>query len=130
MIEESLEPLFSVECDEDLIRQVLTNLVDNAIKYSPESSKVIVRSREEENVIRVDVEDFGPGIPKDQIPLMFRKFSRLHRPMKGQPRGTGLGLYLSKYFIELHGGTIHLKTEEGKGTTFTFTLPIHEDSFS
>lgn len=123
-IEESLEPLFSVECDEDLIRQVFTNLVDNAIKYSPAASKIIVRSREEEGFIRVEVEDFGPGIPKDQLPMMFRKFSRFLRPVHEQVKGTGLGLYLSKYFIELHGGAIRVKSVEGKGTTFTFTLPL------
>jgi signal transduction histidine kinase len=124
-IEEQLEPLFSVECDEDLMRQVLTNLFDNAIKYSPQGAKVIVRSHEEDGFIRVDVEDFGPGIPKDQLPLMFRKFSRFLRPIQEQVKGTGLGLYLSKYFIELHGGTIRLKSVEGKGTTFTFTLPLN-----
>jgi signal transduction histidine kinase len=124
-IEENLETLFSIECDEELMRQVLTNLIDNAIKYSPPSSKVIVRSREEEGFVRVEVEDFGPGIPKDQLPLMFRKFSRFLRPMKENVKGTGLGLYLSKYFIELHGGTIRVESIEGKGTTFTFTLPLH-----
>jgi signal transduction histidine kinase len=123
--QESLEPLFSIECDEDLMRQVLTNLIDNAIKYSPNGSKIIVRSREEDSFVRVEVEDFGPGIPKDQLPLMFRKFSRFMRPIKEDVKGSGLGLYLSKYFIELHGGTIRLKTTEGQGTTFTFTLPLH-----
>jgi signal transduction histidine kinase len=127
-IEADLEPLFSVECDEDLMKQVVSNLIDNAIKYSPEASRVIVRSREEDGFIRVDVEDFGPGIPKDQLPLVFRKFSRFFRPqgqgIKEQVRGTGLGLYLSKYFIELHGGSIRLKTVEGVGTTFTFNLPV------
>ncbi|MEO7163545.1 MAG: ATP-binding protein, partial [Bdellovibrionia bacterium] len=120
--QESLEPLFSIECDEDLMRQVLTNLIDNAIKYSPNGSKIIVRSREEDSFVRVEVEDFGPGIPKDQLPLMFRKFSRFLRPIKEDVKGSGLGLYLSKYFIELHGGSIRLKTTEGQGTTFTFTL--------
>jgi signal transduction histidine kinase len=124
-VEEHLEPLFSVECDEDLMRQVLTNLIDNAIKYSPAGSKVLVRSKEEEGFIRIEIEDFGPGIPKDQLPLMFRKFNRFLRPMSEQVKGTGLGLYLSKYFIELHGGSISLKTEEGKGTVFTFTLPLN-----
>jgi signal transduction histidine kinase len=123
-IEDSLEPLFSIECDEDLMRQVLTNLIDNAIKYSPPNSKIIVRTREEGKYVRVEVEDFGPGIPKDQLPLMFRKFSRFLRPVHEQVKGTGLGLYLSKYFIELHGGSIRLKSEEGIGTTFTFTLPL------
>jgi signal transduction histidine kinase len=123
--EEHLEPLFSIECDEDLMRQVLTNLIDNAIKYSPNGSKVIVRSKEEDNFVQVEVEDFGPGIPRDQLPLMFRKFSRSLRPIKEEVKGSGLGLYLSKYFIELHGGTIRLKSTEGKGTTFSFNLPLH-----
>jgi signal transduction histidine kinase len=123
--EEKLEPLFSVECDEDLIRQVLTNLIDNAVKYSPQGSKIILSSREEEGFIRVEVQDFGPGIPKDQLPLMFRKFNRFLRPIQEQVKGTGLGLYLSKYFIELHGGTIRVDSVEGQGTTFSFTLPLH-----
>jgi signal transduction histidine kinase len=121
---ENLEPLFSIECDEDLMLQVLTNLIDNAIKYSPTHSRIIVRSQEEEGFVRVEVEDFGPGIPKDQLPLMFRKFSRFLRPAQEQVKGTGLGLYLSKYFIELHGGSIRVKSIEGQGTTFSFTLPL------
>jgi len=124
IIEESLDPLFSIECDEELIRQVVNNLIDNAIKYSPPASKILVRSREVEGFVRVEVEDFGPGIPKDQLPLMFRKFTRLLRPIKEQVKGTGLGLYLSKYFIELHGGSIRVKSVEGQGTTFSFTLPL------
>lgn len=123
-IVESLDPLFSLEFDEDLMRQVISNLIDNAIKYSPTYSKVIVRSREEDGFIRFEVEDFGPGIPKDQLPLMFRKFGRLLHPSQQQVKGSGLGLYLSKYFIELHGGTIRLKSIEGKGTVFSFTLPL------
>jgi len=125
VVEENLDPLFSVECDEDLIRQVLSNIIDNAIKYSHPGGRVIIRSREEEGFIRVEVQDFGPGIPKDQLPLMFRKFSRFLRPIKEQVKGTGLGLYLSKYFIELHGGSIRVHSVEGQGTTFTFTLPLH-----
>lgn len=124
-VEEYLEPLFSIECDEDLMRQVLTNLVDNAIKYSPSNSRIIVRSKEEDGFVRIEVEDFGPGIPKDQLPLMFRKFGRFLQPIKEQVKGSGLGLYLSKYFIELHGGSIRMKTVEGEGTTFSFTLPVN-----
>lgn len=123
-IQEALEPLFAFEFDEDLIRQVLTNLVDNAIKYSPEHSLVTVRSRELDGNVQVEVEDQGPGIPQDQLPLMFRKFSRFLRPMGEQVKGTGLGLYLSKYFIEMHGGKIAVKSHVGKGTVFSFTLPL------
>jgi two-component system phosphate regulon sensor histidine kinase PhoR len=125
-IEERVEPLFSFEFDEELIRQVLTNLLDNAIKCSPPGGKVILRGTEQNGFVVVEVEDFGPGIPKDQLPLMFRKFSRIVRPLgQGDPvRGAGLGLYLTRYFIELHGGSIRVQSVEGQGTTFTFQLPL------
>jgi two-component system phosphate regulon sensor histidine kinase PhoR len=129
-IEERLETLFSVECDEDLMRQVLANLIDNAIKYSPSQSQVIVSSAEEKGSVRVFVKDSGPGIPKDQLPKMFRKFSRIShgkaRASSESAKGSGLGLYLSKFFIEMHGGSIRVESEEGKGTTLSFTLPIQE----
>jgi two-component system phosphate regulon sensor histidine kinase PhoR len=131
-IEERLDPLFSVECDEDLMRQVISNLVDNAIKYSPSQSRVVVESREQTEggtpVVRVSVQDFGRGISKDQLPQMFRKFSRLAPHNSEVVKGSGLGLYLSKYFIELHGGSIRVESGgvqgDGAGTTFSFTLPI------
>jgi hypothetical protein len=123
-LEEDLEPLFSFEYDEELVKQVLGNLIDNAIRYSPNESRVIVRSRETEGAVQVDVQDFGKGIPNEQLPHMFTKFYRFKRPLHEKVKGTGLGLYLSKYFIELHGGTIRLKTLENGGTTFSFTLPL------
>ncbi len=124
--EEDLEPLFSVEYDDELIRQVLGNLVDNAVKYSQPGSKVSIRTREETGFIRVDVQDSGQGIPAAQLPYMFTKFYRFRRPLNEKVKGTGLGLYLAKYFIELHGGTIRLKSVEGQGTVFTFTLPLQD----
>jgi signal transduction histidine kinase len=125
-IEEKLEPLFSVECDEDLMKQVISNLVDNAIKYSPSHSRVIVQSQEENTLVRVSVRDFGAGISKDLLPQMFRKFGRLTQNPSESIKGSGLGLYLSKYFIELHGGSIRVESiTQGPetGTTFSFTLP-------
>jgi two-component system phosphate regulon sensor histidine kinase PhoR len=126
-IEAQLEPLFSVECDEDLMKQVISNLVDNAIKYSPPQSRIIVQSQDENTAVRVSVRDFGPGISKDLLPQMFRKFSRLTSQNPSESiKGSGLGLYLSKYFIELHGGSIRVESGTGGpdiGTTFSFTLP-------
>jgi len=124
IFETKFEPLFSIECDEHLIQQVLTNLVDNAIRYSPVDSKIILSTTEDNDFIHVSIEDFGPGIPKEQIPLMFRKFGRVQQTKLGSPKGTGLGLYLSQYFINLHGGNIQFKTKENSGTTFTFLLPV------
>jgi two-component system phosphate regulon sensor histidine kinase PhoR len=123
-IKTDLEPMFPFDFDRPLIEQVLTNLIDNAIRYSPEGATVEVCSSEDDGVASVRVRDQGPGIPSDQLPLMFRKFSRAHlTPPKGQPKGTGLGLYLSKYFINRHGGKIRFDTS-ADGTMFTFTLPI------
>jgi len=123
-IEKKLEPLFSAEFDEQLIRQVLTNLIDNAIKYNAEDTVVTIQSDEENDFISVSVSDNGGGIPPEQKERLFKKFSRSSKSTSERIKGTGLGLYLAKYFIELHGGEISVESELGKGTTFRFTLPI------
>jgi signal transduction histidine kinase len=123
-----LEPMFSVEYDEELVRQVINNLVDNSIKYSDDGSNVKVRSYEANNAVWVEVSDEGPGIKGQDLDKMFKKFSRLGDPMSEKVRGTGLGLFLSKYFIELHGGTIRVRSPAdpvtARGSVFTFSLPI------
>lgn len=127
-VSQSLEPMFSIEYDEDLIRQVINNLVDNAIKYCPNGSSVTIRSYENKNAVWVEIANNGPVIKTDDLDKVFRKFSRLGDPNIEKVKGTGLGLYLSKYFIELHGGTIQVKSpydsQTGSGTAFTFSLPI------
>jgi signal transduction histidine kinase len=119
-----LDPLFSVRMDVDLIRQVLANLIENAIKYSPEGSEVIISSKEEENRIRVAVEDSGPGIAQDEVDNIFLKFYRSKAAKASPIKGSGLGLYLAKYFVELHGGDIHVMSAPDKGSTFTVQLPV------
>ena len=123
-----LEPMFSVEYDEELLRQVITNIIDNAIKYSPDGSNVKIRSYEANNAVWVEVSDNGPGIRSADLGKIFKKFSRLGAPLSEKVKGTGLGLYLSKYFIEMHGGTIQVRSpadpESRTGTAFTFSLPI------
>ncbi len=123
-IEKHLEPLFPAEFDEHLIRQVLTNLIDNAIKYNAEGTIVRVSSAEEENSLSISVEDNGAGIPEEQQYRLFKKFSRSEKGTAERVKGTGLGLYLCKYFIELHGGKISVESTHGQGTKFQFTLPI------
>jgi len=123
-IQTQLEPMFPVEFDEQLIRQVLNNLVDNAIKYNKPGTKVTVSSSDQGDFVEVAVTDDGVGIEKDQMARLFKKFSRAEKGTSERVKGTGLGLYLAKYFIELHGGDIGVESEIGKGTKFHFRLPV------
>lgn len=124
VMKQDLEPMFPIEFDEQLIRQVLNNLVDNALKYNKPGTVVTVSSRDLENAVEVCVEDDGIGIEPEQMVRLFRKFSRSEKGTSERVKGTGLGLYLAKYFIELHGGEITAESEPGKGTRFRFRLPI------
>lgn len=118
-----LEPLFSMEGDQNLIQEVITNLVENAIKYSPAQRQIIVRTCEDDGRVRVEVIDEGEGIPPDELPRVTGKFYRGKRASQNT-KGSGLGLYLSKYFVELHQGELELKSELGKGTKVSFWLPL------
>lgn len=120
-----LEPLFSMEGDANLLLEVIHNLVDNAIKYSHPNSQVIVRTAEEEGFVRVSVKDQGVGIPPDEIPRVTAKFYR-GRSTADKSIGSGLGLYLARYFVELHEGRLDISSKEGEGTTISFSLPIPE----
>lgn len=118
-----LEPLFSMEGDQQLVQEVITNLLENAIKYSSHDRTVIVRTREEDSRVLVAVIDEGEGIPADEIPRVTGKFYR-GRSVGGKTKGSGLGLYLAKYFVELHAGKLDIKSELGKGTEVSFWLPL------
>lgn len=124
-IRTELEPLFSIKFDVDLIRQVFSNLVENAIKYSPENSSILISSEEREGWITVQVADQGPGIPEDELPNLFMKFYRSRNAKGSTIKGSGLGLYLAKYFVELHKGRIWLDSTPGQGSTFTVELPTN-----
>lgn len=119
-----LEPLFSIKFDVKLIRRVLSNLVENAIKYSPPNSVITLASREENNWIRVTVTDQGVGITPEEQPKVFQKFYRCENETTRSNKGTGLGLYLVKYFIELHQGMVELRSDIGRGSEFTVSLPV------
>ena len=118
-----LEPLFSMEGDPNLLAEVITNLLENAIKYSPNDSTVIIRTTEEEGFVRVEVSDSGPGIPLDELPRVTGKFYR-GKGATDTTKGSGLGLYLSKYFVELHQGQLEISSQQGQGTVVKFTLPL------
>ncbi len=123
-LEADLDPIFSFRFDARLIRRVIANLVENAIKYSPEGSHIRLISREENNWVHVSVADQGIGIPETEQEKVFAKFYRGQHPLTAAVKGTGLGLYLARYFVELHEGIIKLKSEVGKGSTFTVSLPV------
>lgn len=123
-ITQELDPLFPVLVDPELMKQVLSNLIENAIKYSPEESTVVVKSREENDQVLVEVVDQGVGIPAVDLPNIFMKFFRSHNVKTSTIKGTGLGLYLAQYFVQLHKGQISVSSEPGQGSKFTVHLPL------
>lgn len=123
----TLEPMFSIELDATLIYEVVLNFVENAIKYTPEGRSITVTSCEINDSVEVKVSDTGEGISEDEVPRVWNKFYR-GKKHDLSTRGSGLGLYLSKYFIRLHGGEVFLTSEIGKGTDVGFRLPLSEDS--
>lgn len=117
-------PLFLF--DRDKIIQVLNNLLNNAIKFTPQG-RIIISSGEKDGAAFVSVQDEGPGIKSDDFPKLFQSFSQLHLSTGRNIGGTGLGLAISKKIIEGHGGTIGIKSDYGKGSTFYFTLPLTKE---
>ena len=120
----NLEPLFLVDLDATLIREVIHNLIENAIKYSPENKQITITSFEtQDNEIGFQVQDQGEGIPPDEVSSVWGKFVR-GQSQSHKSKGTGLGLYLVKYFVELHAGRVTLQSVVGQGTTVGFFLPL------
>jgi len=114
--------------DRDRIGQVLSNLLTNAIKYSPRTETIIVKTVCTDDAIITSVHDFGIGIPREKQQHIFERFFRVEGEALVTYPGLGLGLYISAEFIKRHHGSIWLKSEEGKGTTFSFSLPLGEVS--
>jgi signal transduction histidine kinase len=109
--------------DAERLRQVLTNLIDNAIKYSPAGGEVEVRAYQEDGRVRIDVRDRGPGIAKEDQKLIFEKFGRVTGGGATRP-GTGLGLFIARSIAEAHGGGLEVQSAPEQGSTFTLELPL------
>lgn len=116
-----------VAADRISLHEIINNLVDNAIKYSGKSDKIIITAKTAADMVQIDVQDFGVGIPDGVVPKLFDKFYRSHRS-KVQIGGTGLGLYLCKALVGAHGGNIWVKTHEGQGSIFSFTLEPYSEA--
>jgi len=110
--------------DKAKIEQVFTNLIDNAIKFNKEKGSLVVSARKSEGKLIVSVKDSGLGIPGKDIPRIFERFYRVDKARSRELGGTGLGLAIVKHIVELHGGAVGVKSTEGLGSEFSFTLPL------
>jgi len=115
------EGLPPVMADRDRLLQVLGNLIDNALKFTPEGGRITVQARVEEGELRLAVDDTGPGIPDRHLSRLFEPFWQAQQAGR---HGSGLGLSIAKGIVEAHGGRIGVDTVEGRGSTFWFTLPL------
>ncbi|MFC2058212.1 CHASE4 domain-containing protein [Chloroflexota bacterium] len=113
----------SAEADEDRLRQVLLNLLDNAIKFTPSGGTITLRAREKDGSLIIEVQDTGPGISEEKQQQVFEAYYRV-KGERQRLHGLGLGLSLCKLIVELHGGRIWLESQDGEGTTFAFSLPL------
>ena len=113
-----------VKMDTHRIRQVLNNLLQNAISHTGEKGSINVSARKQSDEIVVSVSDTGEGISSEDLPNIFERFYRVDRSRARATGGSGLGLTIAKRMVEAHGGKITAESEQGKGSTFTFTLPI------
>jgi len=116
-----------LQADENKLRQVMMNLIDNAIYYSKPDSKIGVRMVKRAGDLVFEVTDTGIGVPKDEQTQLFTKFFRASNAKRQRPDGTGIGLYMAKKVIVAHGGSIIFESTEGKGSTFGFRLPLKQD---
>jgi two-component system sensor histidine kinase ResE len=118
------ERQFTLLIDEDRMEQVFTNLIDNAIRHTPEGGQITVRLEPVKQAIRIDISDSGTGIPEEDLPFIFERFYKADKARTRGSSGTGIGLSIVKNLIEAHGGSVSAQSKEGKGTTFSIILPV------
>jgi two-component system phosphate regulon sensor histidine kinase PhoR len=120
-------PSTEVFCDAEAMHQILTNLLDNAIKYTPEGGKVTVGALPAgEDWVEIYVQDTGIGIPAAEVPRLFERFYRVDKARSRELGGTGLGLAIVKHLVRAQGGEIRVASEPNRGSRFSFTLPVHD----
>lgn len=125
-ITEDIEPSLKVVGDRLMLRMVINNLLENAIKYSPADKPVTVELREGSDFVRLSVIDYGPGIPEGEKKMVFNKFYRVGNEESRRSKGTGLGLYLVRRIIQQHKGHIGIKDNQPNGSVFVIQLPIYK----
>jgi two-component system phosphate regulon sensor histidine kinase PhoR len=115
-----------VWCDVEAVSQVLSNLLDNAIKYTPAGGTITVGAHPPGRYVELYVRDTGAGIPAEDLPRLFERFYRVDKARSRELGGTGLGLSIVKHLVALHNGTVRVESKENAGSTFFFTLPVNE----
>ncbi len=113
-----------IQADETRFSQVMINLLDNAIKYSSEGAQVIISAKVADSYLQIDISDTGMGISEDDLPRIFERFYRVDKARSRELGGTGLGLSIVKHIVSAHGGQVWVKSELGRGSTFSFTIPL------
>lgn len=116
----------TVQADPDLLTQVLINLIDNAVSYTPAGGKILIRLSKVDGEMKVDLQDNGIGIPPESLPRLFERFYRVDKARSREQGGTGLGLSIVKHIVEAHGGAVQVSSKAGEGSTFSFTIPLGE----
>ena len=109
--------------DHKRLSQVFLNLLDNAIKYTPEGGSITVGANSKEKIVQVDIPDTGIGIAEKDLPRIFERFYRVDKARSRELGGTGLGLSIVKHIIQAHSGQIWVQSTLGRGSTFSFTIP-------
>jgi signal transduction histidine kinase len=116
--------LLWISADVGLIERALENVLDNALRYTPEGGRIDIRLEPCDDRLRIEVRDTGPGIAAEDVPLVFNRFHRAQNAeSRVEDRGAGLGLAIAKRAVELHGGNIRCESQVGEGTSFLFDLP-------
>lgn len=110
------------------MRQVVRNLLDNALKFTPADGKISVSATVNHDVVEVRVSDSGVGIPAESLPHIFERFYKVERSRREE--GSGLGLAIVKNIVEAHGGEVSVESKEGEGSAFSFTVPIANNAKS
>lgn len=127
-----IAPKIEVFCDSEAVHQILSNLIENAIKYTPEGGNVTLSAREipvrgkEPEMVEISVKDSGIGVPAEDLPRLFERFYRVDKARSREMGGTGLGLAIVKHLTLAQGGQVHVESTVNKGSVFRFTLPVHD----
>lgn len=117
-----MSPLYPIKIDTTLINRVISNLIGNAIKYAGKGAEIFIKTWDDEEWVYIEIKDNGVGIKEDEVENIFEKFYRVKNDSSLKIKGSGLGLYLVKYFIELHHGKINVESKFGEYTKFVVQL--------